>query len=67
MSRENVRVMREFMEAWNRREIDAMLSRLHAALEFRTSGLFPDLDPVYEGHAGFTKFYRESVAHWSLS
>ena len=64
MSQENVEILHEFVEAWNRRDMDAMLSRLHPALEWRTSGSFPDLDRVYQGHAGFERFHRESMGAW---
>jgi ketosteroid isomerase-like protein len=64
MSRENVEIVRRWVEAWNRDDLEGMLALLHADCEFRTSGAFPDLDPSYEGHPGFTRFYREFMSPW---
>jgi ketosteroid isomerase-like protein len=64
MSEENVELVREWVEAWNRRDIDAMLSGFDRSVEWHTSGTFPDLDPVYEGHAGFARFQREAMGAW---
>jgi len=64
MSQENVEAVRGWSEAWNRSDLDQMLSLLDSKVEWRTSGSFPGLDPVYTGHDGFTRFWREFVEPW---
>jgi|SRR5215211_6971445 len=64
MSRENVEVMRTWIEAYNQGDIEAMRAMMHPDFEFRTSGTFPGVDAVYEGHAGFRKFYEDFNGTW---
>jgi ketosteroid isomerase-like protein len=64
MSRENVELVRSWQQAWNRGDIDQMLSLLDPEVEWRTSGAFLGLDPVYTGHDGFRRFLREFVEPW---
>jgi SnoaL-like domain len=33
-------------------------------IEWRTSGIYPDVDPVYYGHEGFRKFWRDFHETW---
>jgi len=56
MSEENVERVRQAYAAWNRGDLDAGLSMMHPDAEWRTSGLFPDSDPVYRG--------RPAIRHW---
>jgi hypothetical protein len=53
------------MEAWNTEDLDAWLAMCHPDVEFHTSGAFPDLDPVYRGHTGFTKFWQDMHGPWA--
>lgn len=64
MSRENVELARVSYDAWNRGDMDAMLATFHPDCEFVTSGVFPGLDPVYSGHDGFRKFWRDFPGTW---
>jgi ketosteroid isomerase-like protein len=64
MSQENVEVVRRWVEAWNRGELDQMLAPFHPEVEWRPSGAFPGLDPVYRGHDGFRRFWREFTEPW---
>jgi ketosteroid isomerase-like protein len=64
MSRENVEVVRGWQEAWNRGDIDQLVSVFDPEVEWRTSGVFPGLDPVYRGHDGFRRFWREFTEPW---
>jgi ketosteroid isomerase-like protein len=64
MSRENVEVMGTWIEAFNRGDMEALLAVTHPDFEFRTSGVFPDLDPIYKGHAGFKRFYDDFTGPW---
>ena len=68
MSQENVELVRRGIEAWNRGDLDALLATLHPDLEYVTTGVFPDLDPVYHGHDGFRRFWQDFREIWeSLS
>jgi ketosteroid isomerase-like protein len=64
MSRENVEVVRNWLEAWNRNDLDQMLSFFDPEVQWCTSGAFPDLDPVYRGHDGYRRFWREFTELW---
>ncbi len=33
-------------------------------IEFHTSGVFPDLDPVYRGHGGMRRFWDDLRSPW---
>ena len=57
-------MVRDWNEAWNRGDIDQLVSVLDPDVEWRTSGAFPGLDPVYTGHDGFRRFWREFVEPW---
>jgi ketosteroid isomerase-like protein len=64
MSRENLEVMGTWIEAFNRGDMEALLAVTHPDFEFRTSGVFPDLEPIYKGHAGFKRFYDDFTGPW---
>ncbi len=64
MSQENVEIVRALLEEWNRQDIDGMLALMHPDFEFCPSGVFPDLEPVYKGHAGFREFYENFTGIW---
>jgi ketosteroid isomerase-like protein len=51
-------------EAWNSDDCDAWLELLHPEVEIRTSGVFPDLAPVYQGHQRARKFWRQMREPW---
>lgn len=53
-------------EAWNRDDCAAWLELLHPDVEIRTSGLFPDLAPVYRGHERAAKFWRQLREPWEV-
>lgn len=64
MSQKNVELVALTYDAWNRGDMDAMLATFRADFEFVTSGMFPDLDPVYAGHDGFRKFWHDFSETW---
>jgi len=68
MSQENVEIVRRAYDAWDRGDMEAMLATLHPDLVYVTSGVFPGLEPVYNGHDGFRGFWRDFRGTWeSLS
>jgi ketosteroid isomerase-like protein len=64
MSRENVEVVRQVYEAWNRGDLEWLLDHTTPDFEFRTVRLFPDLEPVYRGHEGFRHFWETFREPW---
>jgi ketosteroid isomerase-like protein len=51
-------------EAWNRDDLDAWIELLHPDVEIHTSGVFPDLAPVYRGHQAAARFWRQMHEPW---
>jgi ketosteroid isomerase-like protein len=51
-------------DAWNRDDLDAWIELLHPEVEIHTSGVFPDLAPVYRGHESAARFWRQMHEPW---
>jgi ketosteroid isomerase-like protein len=64
MSQENVDLMLGGYEAWNRSDLDGMLERMTEDFEFRPLLAFFDLEPVYLGREGFTRFWNVWRGAW---
>jgi ketosteroid isomerase-like protein len=64
MSQQNMEVVLRSIESWNRDDLDAVLETVAPDIEFHTSGVFPDFDPVYRGREGFTRFWRAIHEPW---
>jgi ketosteroid isomerase-like protein len=58
MSQENVELVRQAYEAWNRGDLEWQLDHITADFEFRTAELFPDTEAVYRGREGFSQFWK---------
>ena len=68
MSEENVGLVRQAYEAWNRGGLEWLLNHITPASEFRTARAFPDVEAAYRGQEGFTQFLeRDSGAPGRLS
>ena len=66
MSQENVEVVRQSYEAWNRGDLEALLDLMHPAVQIDyTAGAFPGIDETYEGHEGARKYWRDLRDPWS--
>jgi ketosteroid isomerase-like protein len=65
MSR-NAEVLVAGYEAWNQDDLDAWLELLHPDIELRTSGIFPGFDPVYRGHNGLARYWRQQREAWEV-
>src|SRR5829696_4228941 len=63
MSQENVEVIRGIYAAWDARDLDALLELTDSEIEFRTSGYFPDFEPIYRGHQGLRSFWKRCSCH----
>ena len=64
MPSENVQLLREFFDAWNRGDLEWILEHLSPDWEYRTAQLFPGIDPVSRGKEGFTKFWNTLRDPW---
>jgi ketosteroid isomerase-like protein len=64
MSEENVELVRQVIEAWNRGDLDWLLNHSTPEFEFRTARLFPDLEAVYRGREGFRRFWNTFRPPW---
>jgi ketosteroid isomerase-like protein len=63
---ENSQLLLAGYDAWNRDDCEAWLELLHPDVEIRTSGAFPDLSPVYRGHARAVKFWHQLREPWEV-
>jgi ketosteroid isomerase-like protein len=65
MSQENVEIVRAACDAWNRGDLDSVLAHLDPDLEWEENpDVYPGLDRVYRGHAGFLKRQRDAFDVW---
>jgi ketosteroid isomerase-like protein len=51
-------------EAWNEGDLDSTLEFLHPDVEWHTSASFPGVEPDYEGHDGFRRFWEDLHEPW---
>jgi len=58
----NAEVIRAAYAASSRRDFDAALEAMDPKVEFHSSGLFPDLAPVYRGHEGMRSLWEAMFA-----
>lgn len=65
MSR-NSELIRKSYEAWNRDDVDAWLATVRPDVEFHTSAVFPDFDPIYRGQEGLAEFWRQMHEPWGM-
>ncbi|MDP9188111.1 MAG: nuclear transport factor 2 family protein [Actinomycetota bacterium] len=66
MSEENVELVRQVYEAWNRGDLQWMLDRVTPDFEFRTTHLFPDTDDIYQGREGLKRFWNTFQGPWEI-
>jgi ketosteroid isomerase-like protein len=64
MAPDMIQTIRNGFAAWSRGDLDDTLANLDPEIEFVTSGVFPGLDLVYRGHAGFSKFFDDFRGPW---
>jgi ketosteroid isomerase-like protein len=60
MSQENVEIVHQVIDAWNRRDFDAAVRALHADAELHFIGGFADLmGSEFKGREGMLRFWRD--------
>ena len=64
MSEENVERILSNVDSWNRGDREAWLSDANPDWEFRTSGVFPGLKPVYRGREGAIELWNAMREPW---
>ena len=61
---DNVEIVRRSLQLWSRGDLEGFIEGVDPEIEWRTSGVYPDVDPVYYGHQGFRKFWRDFHEIW---
>jgi ketosteroid isomerase-like protein len=64
MSQENVELVRQGYEAWNRGDLQWQLDHISPDYEFQTTQLFPDTEAVYRGAEGLRRFWQTFREPW---
>ena len=64
MSSENVEIVRRSLERWNDGDLEGFILKVDPEIEWLTSAVYPGVDPVYYGHEGFRKFWRDFHEMW---
>jgi ketosteroid isomerase-like protein len=57
-------MLREAFRRWNGGDFEGSQEFMHPEVEWRTSGRFPDLEPVYHGLEGVRRFWRDFTTPW---
>jgi ketosteroid isomerase-like protein len=65
VSRQNLELVRQGYEAWNRGDLGWVLDHTTLDIEFRTAQLFPDTEAVYRGQEGFRRFWSTFREPWT--
>ena len=50
--------------AWNEDDLEGMLAITHPEAEYRPSGVFPGMDPVYRGEDGIRQWWETFHEPW---
>jgi ketosteroid isomerase-like protein len=61
---ESFKNLEKGFEAWNQRDVDAVMEVLREDIVWRTGGQLPDIELVYEGHAGVRRFFEQFADPW---
>jgi len=64
VSDQRIDIVRRSLERWSSGDLEAFMETLDPEIEWRTSGLYPGLEPVYYGHDGFRRFWRDFHEPW---
>jgi ketosteroid isomerase-like protein len=64
MSQENMAVVSEMLDAFNRRDLDGYLARISPDVEWDVSEGFLGVQDVYRGWAGVRKWWNDFLEAW---
>jgi ketosteroid isomerase-like protein len=51
--------------AWNEDDLEGLLALCHPAVIYHASGVFPGMEPVYQGEQGMRRFWSTFREPWS--
>jgi len=61
---DKVALVNRAYQSWNSRDLDAALEFVHPDVEWVSAEMFPDIEPVYHGHEGVMRFWRDFLEPW---
>ena len=61
---EGTGTLRALYRAWNANDLELGITLMDPAVEFRTSGDYPGVAPVYRGHDGMRRFWDDFAGAW---
>jgi ketosteroid isomerase-like protein len=61
---EQLKLLRDGFESWNRGAWEETLENFSPDVVWRTGGFFPGFDPIYEGHEGLRRFFTGFIEPW---
>jgi|SRR5262245_1679625 len=64
MATESLRILAAAFEAWNRGDVETTLVNIREDVVWRTARSMPDIDRIYEGHAGLIRFFNDFSEPW---
>jgi ketosteroid isomerase-like protein len=64
MSQDNVEIVSEMVDAFNRRDLDGYLARVSPDVEWDVSEGFLGVQDVYRGWAGVSKWWNDFLEAW---
>ena len=64
MPQQNVELVRQSYEAWNRGDLEWLLEHVTPGYEFWTEQLFPDTEAIYRGREGLRQFWNTLQGPW---
>jgi ketosteroid isomerase-like protein len=64
MSQENLRVVSEMVDAFERRDLDGYLARISSGVEWDVSEGFLGVQDVYRGWTGVRKWWNDFLEAW---
>lgn len=64
VSSQNIEIVRQSLELWSKGYLEGFIEGMDPEIEWRTSGIYPGVDPAYHGHEGFRKFWRDFHEIW---
>ena len=60
----DVEAIRAGLDAWSQGDLEGSMKELAPEIEVVTSGVYPGLEPVYRGYAGYTRFWHDFREAW---
>jgi ketosteroid isomerase-like protein len=60
----NIELVERGYAAWNEDDLDGLLALCHPEVSYHTSGIFPGMEPVYEGEAGIRRWWAVFHEPW---